>query len=69
LGVRWNIGTGVIGGMISATLLGVFFIPMFYVLVQKRSIKTKAETATDVTDSRQAAQTIQTLESNLKDIQ
>lgn len=29
------IGTGVLGGMLSATLLGIFFIPLFFVLVQK----------------------------------
>ncbi len=29
------IGTGVIGGMVTATLLGVFFIPVFYVVVRR----------------------------------
>ncbi|MCB1965487.1 MAG: efflux RND transporter permease subunit, partial [Candidatus Accumulibacter sp.] len=29
------IGTGVLGGTISATLLGLFFVPMFYVLVKR----------------------------------
>ena len=29
------IGTGVMGGMISATLLAVFFVPVFYVVVMK----------------------------------
>src|SRR5450830_441322 len=29
------IGTGVMGGMISATTLGVFFVPVFFVLVRK----------------------------------
>ena len=28
------IGTGVIGGMVTATMLGVFFIPVFYVVVR-----------------------------------
>jgi multidrug efflux pump len=27
------IGTGVVGGMISATLLAIFFVPLFFVLV------------------------------------
>ncbi|NSL55704.1 efflux RND transporter permease subunit [Uliginosibacterium aquaticum] len=31
---RRAIGVGVLGGMVSATLLGVFFIPLFYVLVR-----------------------------------
>ena len=30
------IGTGVLGGMLSATLLGLIFIPLFYVVVQGR---------------------------------
>jgi multidrug efflux pump len=29
------IGTGVMGGMISATLLGIFFVPLFFVLVRR----------------------------------
>ena len=29
------IGTGVIGGMVTATVLGVFFIPVFYVVVRR----------------------------------
>ncbi len=32
---RHAIGTGVMGGMIGATLLGVFFIPLFYVMVRR----------------------------------
>jgi multidrug efflux pump len=28
------IGTGVFGGMVSATVLAVFFVPVFYVVVQ-----------------------------------
>ena len=31
---RRAIGTGVLGGMLSATVLGVFFVPVFYVLVR-----------------------------------
>ncbi|EPN08448.1 aliphatic isothiocyanate resistance protein SaxG [Pseudomonas syringae pv. actinidiae ICMP 19070] len=33
LGVVWAIGTGVIGGMLSATLLGVVLVPIFFVWV------------------------------------
>jgi multidrug efflux pump len=29
------IGTGVIGGMIAATVLGVFLVPVFFVVVQR----------------------------------
>ena len=29
------IGTGVLGGTISATLLGIFFVPLFYVVIKR----------------------------------
>jgi multidrug efflux pump len=32
---RHAIGTGVMGGMLGATLLGVLFVPVFYVVVQR----------------------------------
>jgi multidrug efflux pump len=32
---RHEIGTGVIGGMLFATFLGVLFVPIFYVLVRR----------------------------------
>jgi len=32
---RRAVGTGVMGGMIAATLLGIFFIPVFYIAVRK----------------------------------
>ena len=34
-GSQHAIGTGVIGGMLSAVLLGIFFIPLFFVQVQR----------------------------------
>jgi multidrug efflux pump len=34
---RHSIGTGVIGGMLAATLIATLFIPFFYVLLTKRS--------------------------------
>jgi multidrug efflux pump len=37
---RHAIGTGVLGGMLSATVLAIFFIPLFFVLVL-RIFKTK----------------------------
>ncbi|HTT81977.1 MAG TPA: efflux RND transporter permease subunit [Rhizomicrobium sp.] len=30
-----DIGTGVIGGMLSATLLAIFFVPLFFLLIQR----------------------------------
>lgn len=35
-GSQHAVGTGVIGGMISATLLAIFFVPLFFVLVRRR---------------------------------
>jgi len=32
---RHSIGTGVIGGMLAATFLAIFFVPVFFVLVQR----------------------------------
>ncbi|MBJ6985011.1 efflux RND transporter permease subunit [Luteimonas sp. MC1750] len=34
-GAQRAIGTGVVGGMLVGTLLGVFFIPLFFVVIQK----------------------------------
>ncbi|ESQ79094.1 efflux RND transporter permease subunit [Asticcacaulis sp. YBE204] len=34
-GAQHAIGTGLIGGVLSATLLAIFYIPLFFVLVQK----------------------------------
>ena len=34
-GSQNDIGTGVIGGMVSATILAVFFVPFFYVAVRR----------------------------------
>ncbi len=41
-GSQNDIGTGVIGGMLSATLLGVFFIPLFFVVVSNLFAKKPA---------------------------
>ena len=39
---RHSIGTGVIGGMLAATFIATFFVPVFFVWVMKLGIKTKA---------------------------
>ncbi|MFG6110753.1 multidrug efflux RND transporter permease subunit SmeE [Stenotrophomonas nematodicola] len=52
-GAQRAIGTGVLGGMVVGTLLGVFFIPLFFVVVQRvfnRSLR-KGGTGT-VADTR-----------------
>ncbi|CFR16975.1 multidrug efflux RND transporter permease AcrD [Yersinia kristensenii] len=35
-GSQHAVGTGVMGGMISATMLAIFFVPLFFVLVRRR---------------------------------
>ena len=44
---RRAIGTGVLGGMFSATVLGIFFVPLFFVLIRRRfgRISTATQTA------------------------
>jgi multidrug efflux pump len=34
-GAQRAIGTGVVGGMLAGTLLGIFFIPLLFVMVQR----------------------------------
>jgi multidrug efflux pump subunit AcrB len=34
-GSQNDIGTGVIGGMLTATVLAIFFVPIFFVMVNK----------------------------------
>ncbi|ASU37979.1 hydrophobe/amphiphile efflux-1 family RND transporter [Herbaspirillum sp. meg3] len=40
---RRAIGTGVLGGMLSATILGIFFVPLFYYLIGTLMDKRKAK--------------------------
>ncbi|QCA05283.1 efflux RND transporter permease subunit [Pantoea vagans] len=39
------VGTGVIGGMVTATILAIFFVPVFFVVVRRRFGKKKDESA------------------------
>jgi len=39
---RHAIGTGVFGGMLTATLFGIFFVPLFFVFVQKYFVRTNS---------------------------
>ena len=48
------VGTGVLGGVITSTFLGIFFIPMFYVWVRTLfPYKPKAKPATSINHSEQ----------------
>lgn len=43
-GARHSVGTGVMGGMLAATLLAIFFVPMFYkVVIDRRLQESKSE--------------------------
>ncbi len=46
-GAQRAIGTGVVGGMVVGTLLGIFFIPLFFVVVQRLFAKKAAPLATN----------------------
>ncbi|MGA0601300.1 efflux RND transporter permease subunit [Caulobacter sp. KR2-114] len=57
-GSQHAIGTGVIGGMLSATVLGIFFVPVFFVLVRQTfSRKPATRAAPDGPDAGPAAPT------------
>jgi len=44
-GARQSVGTGVMGGMIAATFLAIFFVPMFFKLITDRHLVEKRSTA------------------------
>jgi HAE1 family hydrophobic/amphiphilic exporter-1/multidrug efflux pump len=44
-GARHSVGTGVMGGMIAATFLAIFFVPMFFKLISDRNLTEKRSTA------------------------
>jgi len=37
-GARLSVGTGVMGGMLAATFLAIFFVPLFYRVIQERKL-------------------------------
>jgi multidrug efflux pump len=44
-GAQRAIGTGVFGGMLTGTFLGIFFVPLFFVVVQRLSRRVRAVAA------------------------
>lgn len=40
-GAQNAVGTGVMGGMVTATVLAIFFVPVFFVVVRRRFGKNK----------------------------
>jgi multidrug efflux pump len=47
-GSQHSVGTGVVGGMLTATFLAIFFVPMFYVLVTDAFSRRKSDRASEV---------------------
>jgi HAE1 family hydrophobic/amphiphilic exporter-1/multidrug efflux pump len=43
-GARRSVGTGVMGGMVAATFLAIFFVPMFFKLLATRRLREKRST-------------------------
>ncbi|MCB1958162.1 MAG: efflux RND transporter permease subunit, partial [Rhodocyclaceae bacterium] len=43
-GARHAVGTGVMGGMLAATFLAVFFVPLFYRVIADRRLREKRST-------------------------
>jgi HAE1 family hydrophobic/amphiphilic exporter-1/multidrug efflux pump len=44
-GARRSVGTGVMGGMLAATFLAIFFVPLFFRLMTDRKLFEKRTTA------------------------
>jgi multidrug efflux pump subunit AcrB len=44
-GARHSVGTGVMGGMMAATFLAIFFVPMFFKLISDRHLTEERSTA------------------------
>jgi HAE1 family hydrophobic/amphiphilic exporter-1/multidrug efflux pump len=44
-GARISVGTGVMGGMLAATFLAIFFVPMFFKLITDRHLTEKRSTS------------------------
>ncbi len=42
---RRSVGTGVMGGMLAATFLAIFFVPMFFKIITARKLREKRSTA------------------------
>ena len=42
-GARHSVGTGVMGGMLAATFLAIFFVPLFFKLIFERQADREAQ--------------------------
>jgi HAE1 family hydrophobic/amphiphilic exporter-1/multidrug efflux pump len=53
-GARHSVGTGVMGGMLAATFLAIFFVPVFFKLMTDRHLTEKRSTADIKREAEQA---------------
>mgnify|MGYP000134310510 CR=1 FL=1 len=53
-GARHSVGTGVMGGMLAATFLAIFFVPMFFRLITDRKFREARSTAEMQAEAREA---------------
>ena len=53
-----GLGTAVFGGMITSTILAVFFVPAFYVVFQQLSLRYRNHTTVPTTDSPAASELV-----------
>jgi len=56
-GARRSVGTGVMGGMMAATFLAIFFVPMFFKLLIDRRLREERSTA-EIKDEVERARTV-----------
>jgi len=56
-GARHSVGTGVMGGMLAATFLAIFFVPLFFKLFTDRHLVEKRSTA-EIKDEAAAARAV-----------
>jgi hydrophobe/amphiphile efflux-1 (HAE1) family protein len=56
-GARRSVGTGVMGGMMAATFLAIFFVPMFFKLLATRRLREARSTA-EIRDEIERAKTV-----------
>lgn len=57
-GARHSVGTGVMGGMLAATFLAIFFVPLFYKIIIERKLqetRSEAEIRQETLHARDAA--------------
>jgi HAE1 family hydrophobic/amphiphilic exporter-1/multidrug efflux pump len=53
-GARTSVGTGVMGGMLAATFLAIFFVPMFFRIIVDRKLKEPRTTEQMQAEAREA---------------